>query len=501
MTERLKLAYIGAGSFRFSRGLFSNIVATQELMPMHIALVDIDEKALNIMYGIFKRMVKKAKKIARKNGWELDVTFSKHTDRREALENCDFIYKSISVGIQKSEWVDIHIPFQLGIPQNTGDTVGPGGLFRGLRCAPVAYNIAKDMKEFCPKAVLLNYTNPQATIVMGARRVDPNIQFIGLCHELFGGMGSVAEFFVKQKGLKIPHWTKMDFKYGGVNHFAWLTELSFDGKDLYEDLRKSQKWLEQNKFKGRTFNWYLMGIYNYYPYPGSRHVAEFIPKYYNYFNHKEQKDIWGFPVLRNVKALDLARRGTYVGFKLQSKGLIPVPGPTKKGERAMEMTIDWRDSNPTQHVVNLPNKGYIPNLPEDSIVEIPGYFKDGIMHGIKVGDLPNAIADLVRPHCEVQKLTVDAALKCDLDLLYKAAKRDSMCAFIEDDERIERMVDLMLYYEQEWLPEEWKESIKSLDELKNSKYFVSKKELHSKNVSKIVKYPPRSEIAEKSYKF
>lgn len=494
----MKLAYIGAGSFRFSQGLFRNIVAAKELMPMHVALVDIDEKSLTIMYKILKRMVKKASKIAKKAGWDLDVTVSKHTDRREALENCDFIYKSISVGIQKSEWIDIHIPFQLGIPQNTGDTVGPGGLFRGLRCAPVAYNIAKDMKELCPKAVLLNYTNPQATIVMGARALDPNIQFVGLCHELFGGAGSIAAYCNERLGMNVPNWTDLEIKYGGVNHFGWFTEAKYKGEDVYSKLKADKEWLMKNKFRGKTFNWYLMGKYSCFPYPGSRHVAEFLPVYYNFFNHSLQHPYFGFPILRNVKALDRSRRGAYLLFGLQSS-VLPVAGPTKKGERAMEMTIDWRDNIPNQHVVNLPNKGYIDNLPEDSIVEIPGYFKDGKMEGVKIGSLPSAVADLIRPHCEVQKLTVQAALSCNKELLYKAMKKDPMNAFIEDDERIEMLTDLMLYYEKEWLPTEWKDSILTYEDLMKKKYNVTKEELFSPNVSKTVKYPISESIKSKAF--
>ncbi|NMC08175.1 MAG: alpha-glucosidase/alpha-galactosidase, partial [Candidatus Lokiarchaeota archaeon] len=166
MGNKFKIAYIGAGSFRFSIGLFKNIVAANELFPMEVVLHDVDAKSLDIMTRILNHMVKKS---------GANVTVTSTLNRREALENADFLYKSISVGIQKAEWVDIHVPYKFGIPQNTGDTCGPGGIFRGLRCVPQVAAIARDMKELCPKAVLLNYTNPQATIVMGARRVDPDL--------------------------------------------------------------------------------------------------------------------------------------------------------------------------------------------------------------------------------------------------------------------------------------------------------------------------------------
>ncbi len=165
MADRFKIAYLGAGSFRFSTGLFLDVCQKREysndLSPMEIGLCDIDENSLRIMKKMFKNIVNKAKRI---NGVDILITTS--TNRENVLENADVVFKSISVGIQEAEWYDIHLPYKLGIPQNTGDTVGPGGLFRGLRTNPVVAEIAQDMKRLsAKKSMLLNYTNPQSTIV------------------------------------------------------------------------------------------------------------------------------------------------------------------------------------------------------------------------------------------------------------------------------------------------------------------------------------------------
>jgi len=173
-----------------------------------------------------------------------------------------------------------------------------------------------------------------------------------------------------------------------------------------------------------------------------------------------------------------------------------VPEPEEKGEKAMEMTTDWKENNPTQHVVNIPNKGYVSNLPEGTIVEVPGYFKDGKMIGKKVGNLPSNIADLVRPFTKEYKMAAEAAVSGDRDLIVEAlTKIDPMAKMIDDAEKIEHMVDLMLYYQREWLPA-FQESgvIPSLDELKSRKYFVSKKDLSSYSEATKVKYPPREEL-------
>ena len=164
----------------------------------------------------------------------------------------------------------------------------------------------------------------------------------------------------------------------------------------------------------------------------------------------------------------------------------------------MEMTIDYLKNNPNVHVVNLPNNGTIQNLPEDSIIEIPGMFKNGKMiPAIKSFSLPNNVADLVRPHAEQTKYTVDAALGNSFELCVKAMKHDPMTNWIEDEDAIEGLTKLMLYYEQKWLPEEWQEWIPKKAELEKSKYWVSEKELR-KNIF-AVKYLPKPELRKKAF--
>ncbi len=496
--ERFKLAYIGAGSFRFSLGFFRNIINATELLPMEVALCDVNEKSLKIMTKILKRMVKKGSKKIGYDENEIKVTSS--SNRRHVLENADFVYKSISVGIQAAEWYDNYLPIKFGIPQNTGDTVGPGGLFRGLRTNPVVAEIAKDMKELCPNAPLLNYTNPQATIVMAAKTVAPDIEYIGLCHELFGGLNAMHKFANKMMSLNVPSRWDFDVEYAGVNHFAWFTKVEYGGQDLYPALREKAMDAMYKNIGGRGFNFYLLDKHNWFPYPGSRHVAEFLPDYYNYFNHEIQCPHWSFPVIRNVWGLGFNRRTSYWGFKAMAKGIAPVPGPRKKGEHAMEMTLDWRDNNPKQHVVNLMNNGTVPELPDDCVVEVPGRFKDGKMVPVGTVHLPDNVADLVRPHAEQHRLTVDAALGNDIDLVIKAMKHDPMAKWIEDEEKLEYLTKLMLYYQQDWLPEKWQEWIPTKSELKKSKWWVGKKDLSKWMFRyKKVKFPPKPELKKKAF--
>ena len=501
MSDRFKIVYIGAGSFRFSIVLFSDFGRATELSPMDIWLVDVDEKSLNMMYKAFSNMAKKAKK---KLG--TDIRVFKTTNRREAMENADFIYKSIAVGIQKSDWFDNYLPIKFGIPQNTGDTVGPGGVFRGLRTNHIAAAIAEDMKELCPKAPLLSYTNPQASIVMAARTANPNIQYIGLCHELFGGMKSLMKWYNKKMGGNVKNWEDFDVEYGGVNHFTWLTKFGYKGKDLYPELRKQAHSLLLEKFE-RPFNFHLLEKHNYFPYPGSRHVAEFMTDYYNHFNNEIQCPYWKFPVIRNVASLDKARRAAYRVYGLSAKNIL-VPKPRDLGEKAVDMTFDWKKSldgiSNTKHVVNLPNDyngmHIIPELPKDCVVETAATFTNGVIQPVGTVHLPKEVADLVRPHAEQARLTVNAGLGNSLDLVVKAMLHDPMCKWIEDDDKIEYLTKLMLYYQKEWLPESWKEWIPKEKELKQSKWWVSPNDLVKKGKIYLqTKFPPKESLKDKAF--
>nr|MDO8133634.1 hypothetical protein [Candidatus Njordarchaeum guaymaensis] len=504
MADRFKLSYIGAGSFRFSLGFFRNIINATELLPLEVALCDIDKYSLSLMTKILKRMVPTGAR--RKHYKESDILVTSSTDRMVVLENADFVYESISVGLQAAEWFDIYLPLKFGIPQNTGDTVGPGGLFRGLRSNPTCAAIAKDMKKLCPKAPLLNYTNPVSSCTLAARAVAPGVQVIGLCHELFGGMKVLRRFYNKRAQKRIKHWRDMHVEYAGVNHFGWLTRIEYQGEDLYPVLQKNAHQLVLDRFRGRDaangFNFFLLEKTGYFPYPGARHVAEFLPYYYNAFNHekRDQCRYWSFPSIRSVWRVHAERRLVYSLYQLWANGIIPVLGPRKEGEWAMEMTIDWRKNRSTEYVVNIPNNGTVPELPDNCVVEVPGYFKDGELRPLKKIRVPKKVANYLRPHCEQQSLTVKAALGNDPDLVVKAMLNEPMNRWVEDDEKIEYLTKLMLFYEQKWLPKEWKEWIPKKEELINSKYWVSATELSTKgNAFLLKKFLPRKDMRSKAF--
>jgi len=486
LAERFKLVYVGACSHRFSIGLFRNIVAAKPLHPMDVVLVDIDGQLLRYVHRILENMADKAK---------VDVRVESTVDRLKAFENADFVYLSISVGAQEAEWTDIYVPLKFGIPQNTGDTVGPGGIFRGLRCIPVVAEIVKDMNQTCPKAVLLNYTNPMSALILAARTAEPNVQSIGLCHELFGGMQTVYALMMAN-GYDIESWEDLEITYGGINHLGWLMTCHYKGEDVYPLLRAKQEECVKTGFHGRGFNFHLLGRYGLFPYPGSRHIAEFIPRYYNYFNYLQSP--FGITVIRDVEELDLSHKWSVLLFTAMSRDWYKkkLPAPHQAGERAMMMTVDWKFNVPNRHVVNIPNDGLIPNLPRNCIVEVPGYFRNGKMTGVSVGSLPTEIAKVVEAPAENQRPIVEAALEGDKEGLLKVLLNDPMCGFIEDPDTVEDMMNLMLHYQKRWLPHF--EQIPSQGELKRRRW-IGPEELATKELALKVKYPPKEALKAKAW--
>ncbi|MHA1845858.1 MAG: family 4 glycosyl hydrolase [Promethearchaeota archaeon] len=490
--KRTKLVYIGAGSFRFSIPLFMNILAADILQPMELWLVDIDLYSLKLITSIFKRGVAIHGK---------DIKIHSTTERKEALPSADNVIISISVGMQESEWIDIHVPLKFGIPQNTGDTVGPGGIFRGIRTIPMIDDIMEDIKDLCPNTIVFNYTNPQGTIMLSAHQSAPDIRAIGLCHEFFY-IGS-KEFirFLTWCGINIKAEENFKIIYGGLNHFAWITEFTHENEDIYPKIQgKAFEAYRSGKF-GRRFNFYLLHQYGLLNYVEDRHVAEFMPQYYNYFNYRHRP--FGITRLRDVQRLNFYRHLVYSIYKIANrdgnrwlyKFLIR---PWTGGEKALMMMEDKEQNLPRHHVSNIINKNIISFLPENCVVEVPAWFINNEIRAPKITSFPNSIKELLKIHAKNQQLVVDAARTGNPDLLLKALIADPMCQFIEDDDKIEAMMWNMLFYEKKW-QNNFSESIPSYRELKSMKYHVKREELRTYDQAIKEKYKPDAHLKKKSW--
>lgn len=488
-----KIVYIGAGSFRFTIPCFLNILDfAKTYHPIELWLVDIDKEALLTMDYVLKRILYMH---------PLDLKIHSTLNRREALADADYVLISISVGIQRSEWFDIHIPLKFGIPQNTGDTVGPGGIFRGVRSIPHIVSIMKDIQELCPNATVLNYTNPQGTIVLSMLQGFPKIQSIGLCHEYFYTGTKRFGRFIGHCGVDTSTKEKFRVEYGGVNHFSWLTKFEYGGKDIYPLIREGAKYAYETKRYHRPYNYYLLKKYGYFNYVEDRHVAEFLPQYYNFFNYKDGP--FGIVKLRRVENINKQRTLVYNLIKWASHQrnswfLKLFIRPLEGGEKALMMAKDKEANRPRHHVCNVLNKSTIPNLPENCVIEIPAFFHDNELQSVKVGPLPKPIDEWVNVHAKNQQLVVKAALSGNPEDLLKALLADPMCQFIEDDEKIEAMMYNMLYYEKKWLLQ-FKDSIPTWKDISSKKYLITKQELMTNQDAKKEKYLPDPSLKSKAW--
>ncbi|MFX0180298.1 MAG: hypothetical protein ACFE78_08900 [Candidatus Hodarchaeota archaeon] len=493
--NKYKIVYIGAGSYRFAIPCTMNILDfAKDFNPIELWLVDIDLYSLLLIRAVVRRMAQFHKK---------EINIHSTVDRRIALPAADYVLISISVGFQKSEWIDIHIPLKFGIPQNTGDTVGPGGIFRGLRTIPVIVEILKDIKELCPNALVLNFTNPQSTTMLSVYHTAPKIQSVGLCHELFYLESNKFKKVLKYCRVNTTTNKKFQILYGGLNHFSWITKFEYGEEDLYPILRERADYMYKSGKFGRPFNFYLLKQTGYLTYVEDRHVAEFLPKYYNYFNHWDKP--FNITELRSVYRVHLERKFMYSLIKaLKRKGFSWIIKlflrPTESLEKALLLAKDKERDIPRHHVCNILNDGTISSLPNNCVVEIPCYIKNGKINKVKIGDLTNPIKNWVKIHAKNQQLIVDAALSGDLDDLIKALLADPMCSFIEDDEKIEYLMMNMLFYQQQWLPY-FSESIPKYTDLKKMKYMIEKRELSTRKLARKEKYYPNNSIRRNSWPY
>jgi alpha-galactosidase len=492
--KKYKIVYIGAGSFRFTVPCMLNILDfAKDFYPIELWFVDIDTQSLALMTHLAKLMVRYQKK---------EIKIYSTTDRQKALPDADYVLISISVGIQESEWYDIFIPLKFGIPQNTGDTVGPGGIFRALRTIPVIVEIINDIKELCPNSTVLNYTNPQGTIMLSILQAAPTIQAIGLCHEFFYIGSKKFARFLKFCGINSNNNKRYKIEYGGLNHFSWITKIEYNGSDIYPYMREKAVFAYKSGKFGRPFNYYLLDRYDYFCYVGDRHIAEFIPQYYNFFNYKENP--FGIK-LRNVKQLHFFRKLVFnlIEWAIQSRNhwiIKLILRPMEGGEKAMLMVKDKERNSPKHHVCNVLNNNIIPSLPENCVIEIPCYFKENKIHAVKIGSLSSKISNLVKLHAQNQQLIVNTAISGKIEDLLKVLLSDPMCKFIQDNEKIENMMKNMLYYQKKWLPL-YSESIPTYDELKDMKFYIEKRELSNFRNAKLEKYYPDEILREFSWPF
>lgn len=404
----VKITFIGAGSTIFAKNILGDAMLTPSLYEAEISLYDIDEKRLNESEIMLKTI--------NKNSNQNRANIMSYTDRKEALRDADFIINAIQVGGYKpSTVIDFEIPQKYGLQQTIGDTMGIGGIFRALRTFPVMFDLAKDIEEVCPDAWLLNYTNPMAMLTMGMLK-GTNVKTVGLCHsvqvcvpELFEHLGIQDQYDLKD----------FQWKIAGINHMAWLLELTKDGEDFYPTIKELANKKPDPHADSVRFE--LMKRFDYYVTESSEHNAEYHP-YFIKNKYPELIEQFGIPLNEYLRRCEeQIKEWEYQRDDIVLNGSLTHERSREYASYIMDAMVT---GNPTMIAGNVLNTGLITNLPEGSCVEVPCLVDKNGIQPTFVGDLPTQLAALNRTNINVQELIVEAALTLDKNKIYQAAFLD-----------------------------------------------------------------------------
>lgn len=432
-----KITFIGAGSTIFAKNVLGDAMLTPSLADSHIVLYDIDEKRLRES----EAMLKTINKNANQNRAEIQV----YHDRKEALRDADFVVNAIQVGGYKpSTVIDFEILKKYGLRQTIGDTMGIGGIFRTLRTLPVMLEFAREMEEVCPNAWLLNYTNPMAMLTMGVLKAT-SIKTVGLCHSVQVCVPELFEYL----GIK-EQYDLADFqwKIAGINHMAFLLEITKDGEDFYPTIRQLAEEKENPHRDSVRFE--LMKRFGYYITESSEHNAEYHP-YFIKSKYPELIDDLGIPLDEYLTRCENQIRD----WETMREDIVDNGDLTHKRSREYASYImdAIKTGNPTVIAGNVLNKGLITNLPEDVCVEVPCLVDKNGIQPTYVGALPTQLAALNRTNINVQELTVEAALTLEKDKIYQAAYLDPHLSSELSLADITQLVDDLIEAHGDYLPD------------------------------------------------
>ncbi len=433
-----KIAFIGAGSFGFTRTLVKDILTFPLLEDAELALMDIDEERLEYSTRAVNRIVKEG-------GYRAKVTAT--TDRRKALQGADAVIITILAGGVQVWRHDIEIPKKFGVDTNVGDTRGPSGIFRALRTIPVMVSICRDMEELCPRALLLNYTNPMAMLCRAMQR-ESRITVSGLCHSVQGTAAMLAHW------IGAPY-DEIQYVCAGINHLSWFVKFEWNGEDAYPLIRQAMKRKAvYNEEKVRNELFLALG---YYVTESSGHNSE-----YNWWFRKRQD-------LIDKYCLDGTgwNPGEYAyilneylkmekGWRKGIQAWLDDPKPldlTRGHEYAASIINAWMGGETFRFNGNVPNTSLITNLPERCCVEVPVFAAKRSLNAVHVGDLPPQCQPLTALSVAVEEMAVEAALTGNPELVYQAICHDPLTAAKLSLDEIRQMVKAMLKKNQPHLPQ------------------------------------------------
>lgn len=426
-----KITFLGAGSTIFAKNVLGDCMLTEALRDFEIALYDIDEKRLDESYNMLS-IINKTLNKSRAN-------INKYKDRKQALRGAKYIVNAIQVGgYDPCTITDFEVPKKYGLRQTIGDTVGIGGIFRGLRTIPVMLDFAKDIEEVCPDALLLNYTNPMSMITLAMIK-GTKVKTVGLCHSV----QTCASDLLSKLNMSTEG---ISYKIAGINHMGWLLEITKDGKDLYPEIKKRAKTLGKHD---DMIRFELMKQFGYYVTESSEHNAEYLP-YFIKNTHPEFIEKYNIPLdeyprrcISQIENWDKCKKDLVNNEEINHE---------RTKEYASYIMEAIETGRPYTFGGNVLNTGLITNLPNDCCVEVTCLADKNGITPCYVGELPIQLAALNRTNVNVQLLTVEAALTRNKDYIYYAAMLDPHISSELSIDDIKNLVDDLIKEHGDWLP-------------------------------------------------
>lgn len=430
---RLKIALVGGGSVNWAPKLVRDCLRTEGLAGAEYRLLDIDRKAAELVARVGERCCRE---------WGLAASFLPTTSPGRALAGANSVIITISTGGLGAMQHDVHLPERYGIFQTVGDTVGPGGWSRALRNVPVFLKLAAQVRKHCPRAAVLNYSNPMAVLTRTlAERLDGPT--VGLCHGLFENIEALMKVF----GLKSEEEIKL--RTAGLNHFFWILEMRVRGRDGYRMLRaRLRKRGFARLFPERPLAAELFDEFGRLPYFGDRHTCEFFGRYVAPTRRRVARS--GL-VRTSVAQRRRAMAGSRKRVRALAAGRARLPKERSR-ETAADITAAMAGGREFIDVVNLPNRGQVDNLPRGAVVETLGVVNSLGFTPLSAGPLPEKILAATLPHAVTQRLVYEAARDGDRAKAFDALSLDPLCSHLPL-KRVREMGEKLMRANRKYLPQ------------------------------------------------
>ncbi|WP_141334372.1 alpha-glucosidase/alpha-galactosidase [Paenibacillus sp. tmac-D7] len=427
-----KITFLGAGSSVFAKNVLGDCMMTPALQGFELALFDINEERLKDSENMLNNL---------KLTLGSTCVVKAYTNRKDALRGAKYVVNAIQVGgYDPCTITDFEIPKKYGLQQTIGDTLGIGGIFRNLRTIPVLLDFAKDMNEVCPDAWFLNYTNPMA-VLTNAMTTTGGVKTVGLCHSVQRCIPDLFEALeMESEGVQT--------KIAGINHMAWLLEVTKDGVDLYPEIKRRAREKQKEKHDDMV-RFEMMFRFGYYVTESSEHNAEYHP-YFIKKNYPELIERFNIPIDEYLRRCErqIARWATMRDELVNNKALSHV----RSHEYASYMFEAMETNKPFKIGGNVRNTGLITNLPKEAIVEVPCLVDSSGITPTYIGDLPQQLAALNRTNINTQLLTLEAATTGKKEHIYHAAMLDPHTAAELSIDDIVAMCDGLIEAHGDWLP-------------------------------------------------